>query len=46
MFPFWERTSLQGKKPNKTNVLVFGFNTYTKYIFLGCRSSNFIDEEC
>ena len=27
-------------------VLVFGLNTYTKYIFLGCRSSNFIDEEC
>ena len=21
-------------------------NTYTKYVFLGCRSSNFIDEEC
>ena len=28
------------------SLLVFGFNTYTKYIFLGYRSSNFIDEEC
>ena len=22
------------------------FNTYTEYIFLGCRNSDFIDEEC
>ena len=27
-------------------VLVFGLNTYIKYVFLGCWNSNFIDEEC